>query len=172
MFLDEGHALLHGQHVHAVHLDAWDRPAAHGVVQVIARRAVGRGAHAVFVVLDGEHHGEAPQLRHVGGFPDLALVGRSVAVTGDCYRHLLALGRVVFRCEGQSSAHRNLGAHDSLATEKVVFLRIEMHRTPCKANSAKLQLVVKVWLLMIELYLSLWMSPVKIRIIRQKLVQR
>ena len=122
MFLDEGHALLHGQHVHAVHLDAWDRPTTHGVVQVVTGGAVGGGAHAVLVVLYGEHHGEAPQLRHVGGLPDLTLIGRSIAITSDGYWHLLALWCVVFRCESQPGANRNLGAHDSLTAEKVVFL--------------------------------------------------
>ena len=57
VLLDEGHSLFDGEHVHAVHLDAGNSSTAHSVVKVVTGGAVGGGAHAIFVVLDREHHG-------------------------------------------------------------------------------------------------------------------
>mmetsp|Transcript_28048 Transcript_28048/g.39948 ORF Transcript_28048/g.39948 Transcript_28048/m.39948 type:complete len:392 (-) Transcript_28048:1159-2334(-) len=131
-----GHALTHRQHVHAVHADAGDRAAAHRVVQVVAGRAVRGRAHAVVVVLDGEHHRQAPQLAHVGGLPDLALVGGPVSVAGDGDGHLLALGGVVLGCEGQSCSYRHLSPNDALSSEKVVLLGIKVHRPTFPLRSA------------------------------------
>jgi len=45
--------------------------------------------HAVVVVLRDEDHGEVPQLAHVGGLPDLSLVGGTVSVARHRDRRLL-----------------------------------------------------------------------------------
>ena len=129
-------ALLHGEHVHAVDPDTGDGAAAHGVIVVVAGVARGGGAHAVVVVLGHKHHGQVPQLGHVRGLPDLALVGGAVTVAGHGDGGLLSLGGGVLGGEGQASTHRGLRADDALAAVEVGGLAVEVHRASLALGGA------------------------------------
>ena len=55
------------------------------------RRALYRRAHRILVVLDDEHDGQLPQLRHVEGLVHLALVGGAVAEVGEAHAVVAAI---------------------------------------------------------------------------------
>ena len=80
------------QHVHAIDLDTGDAKAfAAAEKLILGRRAIDAGAHGVLVVLDHEDDRQLPQLGHVEGFIDLALVGRAVAEIGDAHAAIVVI---------------------------------------------------------------------------------
>ncbi len=76
---------LHRAHVHAVDTArrGYRTSAPRCEKSVVAAARVDRGAHGIAVVLDDEDHRQLPELRHVEGFVDLALVGRAIAEVGE-----------------------------------------------------------------------------------------
>ncbi len=70
-----------------------------------------RGAHGVLVVLDDIDDRQLPQLGHVEGLVDLALVGGAVAEIGQADAVIAA----ILVGEGQAGAQRHLGADDAVA---------------------------------------------------------
>ena len=66
--------------------------------------------------LAAEENGQVPQLGHVEGFEDLALVGCAVAVEGD---RGVGLAGVLLR-EGEAGADGDLGTDDAVAAEEAL----------------------------------------------------
>ena len=115
---------LDRQHVHSVDLGAGDAEAVAAPVELGRRRgALDGGAHAVAVVLNDVDHRQLPQLGHVEGFVDLALVDGAVAAIGvtDATVVLVLVG------EGETGAERDLGADDAVAAEEVLFAAEHVH---------------------------------------------
>ena len=112
-------------HVHAVDLEAGDVEALTALRQVGQRRgALDRGAHRVAVVLDDVDHRQLPQLGHVEGLVDLALVGGPVAEIGegDVAVAAVAVG------EREACAEGDLRADDAVAAVEMLLLGEHVHR--------------------------------------------
>lgn len=104
---------VHSQHVHCIDLDPGNHVAACKVLCVHAAPLRTR-AHAVLVVLAHKHARQLPELRHVEGLKDLALVGRTVAVHGE---DGILRARVLLR-KGDAGADRDLGTDDTIPTKE------------------------------------------------------
>ena len=119
--------------IHAVDLDAGD---AEGLAPLVEFGAglgpFDRGAHGVLVVLDHEHGGQLPQARHVEGFVDLALVGRTL--TEEDHRDVVALAVLVGK--GDAGAERDLGADDAVAAVEALLQVEDVHRSALALGDA------------------------------------
>ena len=115
----------HREDVHAVDLEARDamRLAA-PVQQRLGRRALDRRAHRILVVLDRVDDRQVPQLGHVEGFVDLALVDRAVAKIGKAHAAILG----IFVLEGEARPERHLRADDAVAAVEAVIDAEHVHR--------------------------------------------
>jgi hypothetical protein len=80
----------------------------HGEVRIVTATATSGRAHAVLIVLAHEYEGQLPQGGHVGGFPDLSLIGCSITKTGDSNVHGSICWSVVLASKGKTSTHRHL----------------------------------------------------------------
>lgn len=72
---------------------------------------------------------QLPEIRHVGGLPDLSLVGGTVSVTANGAIHGLTRFRLVLGRKGKSGTHGHLRTDDSLSSIKVSSLIIKVHGT-------------------------------------------
>src|SRR5688572_6774161 len=88
------------------------------------RRALDRGAHRILVVLDDEHGGQLPQLRHVEGLVDLPLVGGAVAEVCEADPAIAAIEVG----EGEPGAERHAGADNTVAAVEAFLGREHVHR--------------------------------------------
>ena len=84
------------------------------------------------VVFDHEDDRQLPQLGHVEGFIDLALVGRAVAEIGHAHAAIV----VVLVREAQARAQRHLRADDAMAAVEFMFDAEHVHRTALAARNA------------------------------------
>ena len=98
------------------------------------RRALDGGAHGISVVLDDEHDGQLPQLRHVEALVDLPLVGGAVAEVGQAHRAVAAIAVG----EGDAGAQRHVGADDAVPSIEVPLLGEHMHRAALALGVAAL----------------------------------
>mmetsp|Transcript_2960 Transcript_2960/g.8949 ORF Transcript_2960/g.8949 Transcript_2960/m.8949 type:complete len:293 (+) Transcript_2960:263-1141(+) len=121
------HAFSNRKNVHAVDFQARNH-VAHGVILSVARGPRIRGAHAVLVIFNHEHHRKFPQHRHVRSLGDLALIRGAVSIARDRDRHFLAGRRLVLVRKRQARADRNLRADDALSSVKILRLVVKVHR--------------------------------------------
>ena len=85
------------------------------VVVEISGATSGGCAHGVLVVLTDEDDGKLPQHGHVEGLVELTLVGRTVAVEGECD----SAGVKILLCERNACAEGCLGAHNAVASPEL-----------------------------------------------------
>lgn len=70
-----------------------------------------------------------PEGRHVGGFPNLSLIGRTVSIASNGHIHLFPRRRLVLVGKGEARTDGNLGADNALPPKKVVLLVVKVHAT-------------------------------------------
>ena len=104
------------------------------VEQRLGGRALDARAHRIFVVLDRVDHRQVPQLGHVEGLVDLALVDRAVAEIGQA--HPAVLG--IFMLEREAGAERHLRADDAVPAVKAVVDAEHVHRPALAVGDARL----------------------------------
>mmetsp|Transcript_18095 Transcript_18095/g.25092 ORF Transcript_18095/g.25092 Transcript_18095/m.25092 type:complete len:253 (-) Transcript_18095:286-1044(-) len=126
ILLDKSHALLDGQNIHTVDTNSGNM-ISHFEIIIVRGMTINTGTHAVMVVFNAKNHGQFPQRRHVGGFPNLSLIGRTISVTGNGDIHGFARLGIVFIGKGQSVSDGYLGTDNSVSAVKVVFLVVKMH---------------------------------------------
>src|SRR5690349_5132211 len=80
------------KHIHAVDLDPGDavRLAA-AIEERLGRRALERGSHRILIVLDRVDDRKIPELGHVEGLVDLALVDGTISKVGEANAAILAI---------------------------------------------------------------------------------
>ena len=123
----------HREHVHAVDLKARDPVRLPAPEQLgLGGRPRDAGAHRILVVLDRVDDRQVPQLGHVEGLVDLALVDRAVAHVGEADAAIVA----ILVPEGESRPQRHLRADDAVAAVEAMVDAEHVHRPALALGNA------------------------------------
>mmetsp|Transcript_25329 Transcript_25329/g.54493 ORF Transcript_25329/g.54493 Transcript_25329/m.54493 type:complete len:379 (-) Transcript_25329:188-1324(-) len=126
--LHKSHTLLDSQDIHAINPHSRNM-IPHLVIIRMRRVTIHTRSHTIVIILNTENHGQVPQTGHVGTLPNLSLVGCPVSVARNGHLHGLTGSGIVMVGKCESRPDRNLRPHNTLSSEKVVFLVVKVHGT-------------------------------------------
>jgi len=115
--------LSHRKHILSLDANAGDLVTSCVKLSVVGSSCLA-GAHAIVIVFTNKNHRQRPKSSHVCGLSKLALVGSTITIKSASEVWLFS----VLHCECQSSTDGDLGTHDSVASEVVIFCVVVMHR--------------------------------------------